>query len=145
MQTALGQRTLMENFERMPFIHLQRCRCHEGRRHAPCESVREKRRDVHKDKLRVQKIRRSGKSDATVSERPLDWQKYRTSGGRLHDSHAPRFLSLKGAGARGRCHVALQSSPDTVVTATTATNKGPSTQMLPQSPLQSLRTQDPAV
>ena len=104
MQTALGQRTLMENFERMPFIHLQRCRCHEGRRYAPCESVREERRDVHKDKLRVQNIRRSGKSDATVSERPLDLQKSRTSGERLHDSHAPRFLSLKGAGAMWPCN-----------------------------------------
>jgi hypothetical protein len=145
MQTALGQRTLMENFERMPFIHLQRCRCHEGRRYAPCESVCEERRDVHKDKLRVQNIRRSGKSDAKVSERPLNWQKSRTSVEGLHDSHAPRFLSLKGAGARGRCHVALQSSPDTMVTATTATSKGPSIQMLPQSPLQSLGTQDLAV
>jgi len=56
--------------------------------------VREERRDVHKDKLRVQNIRRSGKSDAKVSERPLDWQKSRTSVERLRDSHAPRFLSF---------------------------------------------------
>lgn len=145
MQTALGQRTLMENFERMPFIHLQRCRCHEGRRYAPCESVCEERRDVHKDKLCVQNIRRSGTSDAKVSERPLDWQKSRASVERLRDSHAPRFLSLTGAGARGRRHAALQSSPDAMVTAATAPSKGPSVQMLPQPPLPSLRTQDLAV